>query len=257
MCNYGVQVGISKIKFVKVVLGGIGGISVSLLTSSLMSIPRPTNIDSATKISKKPRSVPATNRDPSCPAIPVGMPDITSLIPAITPSDKSEDSFIVTLSQSPTFRFYSPYRQGIYRFRLLPENKDVSKALYRQDIPIASTGIFTVSLPVIKSLKTKENYFWELEYLCTKDPKATNPMVFGYLYRDQLTASQKQEFNRAKTSTQRIDFYRKNGIWVELLDEIVKSYPQSKTIWQQTLDAEELQSISKQPLLPFDEVTKN
>lgn len=245
---------ISKTKFAKIVIGSIGGISVSLLTSSLVSIPRSINIDSANssiKISKKPRGgVPATRRDPSCPAIPVGMPDITPLIPAIMPSDKSEDSFIVTLSQSPTFRFYSPYQQGIYRFRLLPKNKDVSKALYQQDISIASTGIFTVSLPVIKSLKTKENYFWELEYLCTKDVKASNPIVFGYLYRDQLTASQQQEFSRAKTSAQRIDFYRKNGIWVELLDEIVKSLPQSQIIWQQTLDAEELQSISKKPLLP-------
>ncbi len=244
---------ISKIKLAKIFIGSIGGISISLLTSSLVSIPRPTNSDSANssvKISKKPRSVPATGRDPSCPAIPVGTPDITSLIPAIMPSDKSEDSFIVTLSQSPTFRFYSPYRQGIYRFRLLPENKDVSKAMYQKDIPVASTGIFTVSLPVIKALKTKENYFWELEYICTKDPKASNPIVFGYLYRDQLTTSQKQEFSRTKTSTQRIDFYRKNGIWVELLDEITKAYPQSKTIWQQTLDAEGLQSISKQPLLP-------
>lgn len=247
--------GISKIKFAKIVLGGIGGISVSLLTSSLMSIPRPTNIDSANssvKISKRPTkgNVPATGRDPSCPAISVGMPDITPLTPALTPSDKSEDSVIVTLSQSPTFRFYSPYSKGIYRFRLLPENKDVSKTLYRQDIPIASTGIFTVSLPVIKSLKTEENYLWELEYLCTKDPKVSNPIVFGYLYRDQLTTSQKQEFSRANTSAQRIDFYRKNDLWVELLDEIAKSYPQSQTIWQQTLDAEELQSISKQPLLP-------
>jgi Domain of Unknown Function (DUF928) len=247
-------VGISKIKFAKIVIGGISGVSVSLLTSSLVSIPRSTNIDSdnsSVKISKRPTkgNVPATRRDPSCPAIPVGMPDITPLTPALTPSDKSEDSVIVTLSQSPTFRFYSPYSKGMYRFRLLPENKDVSKALYRQDIPIASTGIFTVSLPVIKSLKAKENYFWELEYLCTKDPKATNPMVFGYLYRDQLTASQKQQFSRANTSAQRIDFYRKNDLWVELLDEIAKSYPQSKTIWQQTLDAEELQSISKEPLL--------
>ncbi len=178
-----------------------------------------------------------------CPALLAGVPDLTALTP-----DKNEDT--VTLSQSPTFRFYSPYPNAKYRFRLFTTNK--RDVLYRKDITGSDKiGIFAVSLKNVAALKTKERYFWELEYFCTNEPQASNPVVFGYLYRDQLTASQKQEFSKASTSTQRIDFYRKNGIWLELLDEIAKSLPQSQTVWQQTLDAEGLQSISKKDILPI------
>ncbi len=188
------------------------------------------------------RSASGTTPRGDCPALLAGVTGLTALTP-----DKNEDT--VTLSQSPTFHFYSPYPSAKYRLRLFAANK--RDVLYRQDIQGPDkTGIFTVSLKNITALKPNERYFWELEYFCSDKPNASNPIVFGYLYRDQLTASQKQEFSRAKTYTQRIDFYRKNGIWVELLDEIAKSYPQSKTIWQQTLDAEGLQSISNQELLP-------
>jgi hypothetical protein len=178
-----------------------------------------------------------------CPTLLAGVTDLTALTP-----DKNEDT--VTLSQSPTFRFYSPYPNAKYRLRLFTANK--KDVLYRQDITgSGKIGIFAVSLKNVAALKTKERYFWELEYFCTNEPQASNPVVFGWLYRDKLTASQKQEFSKANTSIQRINFYRKNGIWLELLDEIAKSLPQSQTIWQQTLDAEGLQSISKKPLLPI------
>ncbi len=176
-----------------------------------------------------------------CPALAAGVTDLTALTP-----DKNED--MVTLSQSPTFRFYSPYVRAKYRFRLFAANK--RDVLYRQDLKGSSkTGIFAVSLKNVTALKAKERYFWELEYFCSDEPDTSNPIVFGYLYRDELTAAQKQEFRRANTSAQRINFYRKNGIWIELLDEIAKSLPQSQIIWQQTLDAEGLQSISEKPLL--------
>jgi hypothetical protein len=179
-----------------------------------------------------------------CPALSAGVPDLTALTP-----DKNEDT--VTLSQSPTFRFYSPYPNAKYRLRLFAMNK--RDLLYRQDLTGSNKiGIFAVSLKNVAALETKERYFWELEYFCSNKPQAANPIVSGYLYRDELTASQKQEFSSANTSAQRIDFYRRNGIWIELLDEIAKSLPQSQTVWQQTLDAEGLQSISKQPLLPTE-----
>ena len=178
-----------------------------------------------------------------CPALIAGVPDLTALTP-----NKNEDT--VTLSQSPTFRFYSPYLSAKYRLRLFTANK--RDVLYRQDIKGSNkTGIFAISLKKVTALKTKERYFWELEYFCSDKPNASNPIIFGWLYRDQLTISQQQELSRAKTSANRIDFYRKNGIWIELLDEIAKSLPQSRIIWQQTLDAEGLQSVSKKPLLPI------
>lgn len=220
----------------------VSGLVISELVGLFASKLQPVN--SQQNIPSLPigRSASGTTPRGDCPALVAGATDLTALTP-----DKNEDT--VTLSQSPTFRFYSPYPSAKYRLRLFAENK--RDVLYRQDIKSTDKiGVFTVSLKNITALKTNERYFWELEYFCSDEPNANNPMVFGYLYRDQLTASQKQEFSRAKTSTQRIDFYRKNGIWVELLDEIAKSYPQSKTIWQQTLDAEELQSISKKPLLP-------
>ena len=183
-----------------------------------------------------------------CPALSAGVSDLTALTP-----DKNEDT--VTLSQSPTFRFYSPYFSAKYRLRLFTANK--RDVLYRQDIKSSNkTGVFGVSLKNVTALKTKERYFWELEYFCSDKPNASNPIIFGWLYRDQLTISQQQELSRAKTSANRIDFYRKNGIWVELLDEIAKSLPQSQIIWQQTLDAEGLQSISRKPILPTKQSTK-
>jgi hypothetical protein len=197
--------------------------------------------------SKKPdtgRTIGLGSRG-DCPAITALTPDLTALTP-----DKNEDT--VTLSQSPTFRFYSPYPNAKYRLRLFSANK--KQMLYRQDITSSNSnklGIFAVTLKNVAALKPKQRYFWELEYFCSNKPQAANPIVFGWLYRDQLTDSQKQEFSKANTSTQRIDFYRKNGIWIELLDEIAKSLPKSQTIWQQTLDAEGLQSISKKPLLPI------
>jgi hypothetical protein len=73
--------------------------------------------------------------------------------------------------------------------------------------------------------------------------------VFGRLYRDRLTTAQQLEFTEITTASDRIAFYQKYGIWSELLDEIAKRLPASQVLWQQTLDAEGLQSVSKQPFL--------
>jgi hypothetical protein len=188
-------------------------------------------------------SVPSTPRNPDCPVIPGGMPTLT----ALTPLD--DQGVTVSLSQNPAFRFYSPYINGKYRFRLLKSQKSQT-ALYTQNITgYDKVGIFTVSLPVLPALQPEEYYFWELEYLCSDKPNATNPTVFGRLYRDRLTVAQQLEFNQITNASDRIAFYQKYGIWSELLDEIAKLLPASQVLWQQTLDAEGLQSVSKQPFL--------
>lgn len=186
---------------------------------------------------------PSTPRDPDCPLTPDGMPTLT----ALTPFD--DQGVTVSLSQNPTFRFYSPYTSQKYRFKILKSPK--SKVPLHTQIVLArsETGVFAVSLPVITAIKPQEYYFWELEYICSNKANANNPIVFGWLYRDRLTNAQALEFHKIEKSDDRIAFYRKYGIWLELLDEIAKLLPTSQTLWQQTLDTEGLQSISKQPIL--------
>jgi len=187
-----------------------------------------------------------TPRDPSCPVTNIPFPYIQSLTPK---ASKGEKSVTVTLSQSPTFYFYSSHLKGKYRFRLLKSQKSRTP-LYSQDIMgFDKVGIFAVSLPVLPAVKPQEYYFWELEYLCSDKPNVSTPMVFGRLYRDRLTTAQKLQFSKLETSSDRLAFYQKYGIWSELLDEIAKLLPTSQLFWQQTLDAEGLQSISKQSVL--------
>ncbi|OIP73944.1 MAG: hypothetical protein AUK48_09735 [Oscillatoriales cyanobacterium CG2_30_44_21] len=176
-----------------------------------------------------------------CPRLPAGVPALTALT--------DESGFTATLSQSPTFRFYTPYAKGKYQFRLR-ESRKSKKLLYSQDITRNDqAGIFTVSLPKINAIKPRINYFWELEYFCNNKPNPDSLIVFDWVYQDQLTASQMAELREAKDSSDRIAFYRKYGIWLELLDEIAKLLPASQTLWRQTLDTEGLQSVSKQPVL--------
>lgn len=197
-------------------------------------------------VDPQPRPTGST-ADPSsrgdCPALLSNAINLT----ALTPLDK--DGVTRTLSQNPTFRFYSPYIEGKYRFRLLKSQKS-RNALYTQNITgYDKAGIFAVSLPILPVIKPEEYYFWELEYLCSDKPNTTNPIVFGRLYRDRLTADQQLEFNQIANSDDRIAFYQKYGIWSELVDEIAKLLPVSQVLWQQTLDAEGLQSISKESVL--------
>lgn len=222
-----------------------GGISILALTICLSSIPQisyaadPEDGNSAGGRSTTPR-------DPSCPVTNIQFPYIQSLTPK---APKGEKSVTVTLSQSPTFYFYSSHLKGKYRFRLLKSQKSRTP-LYSRDITgYNQVGIFFVSLPVLTAIKPEEYYFWELEYLCSDQPNADNPIVFGRLYRDRLTAAQELEFSKITTTRDRITFYQKYGIWSELLDEIAKLLPASQVLWQQTLDAEGLQSVSKQPFL--------
>ena len=196
----------------------------------------------ATRRTPKGRT-PATPRNPDCPLIPDGMPTLT----ALTPLDAQ--GVTVSLSQNPTFRFYSPYTKQKYRFRILKSPKS-QVPLHTQIITAQNkAGVFAISLPVINAIKPQEYYFWELEYICPDKANADNPIVFGLLYRDRLTNAQKLEFDKIKNSSDRIAFYRKYDIWLELLDEIAKSLPQSQILWQQVLEAEGLQSVSKKTLL--------
>ena len=177
-----------------------------------------------------------------CPVLPAGVPQLTALT--------TKNGQTATLSQSPIFRFYTPYAKGKYQFRLRDSHKS-NTLIYRQDIVRTDkAGIFTVYLPVIAAMKPRTNYLWELEYFCSNKLNSDSLIVFDWVYQDQLTPSQMAELRQAKNSSDRIAFYRKYGIWLELLDEIAKLLPESQVLWQQTLDAEGLQSISKKPLLP-------
>jgi len=188
---------------------------------------------------------PSTRGD--CPVLSGNAVNLTALTPH--PQGKVTVTVTVTLSQNPTFRFYSPYIRGKYRFRILEERQS-RDALYTQDITgYDKAGIFAVSLPVLSQIQPKEYYFWDLEYLCSNKPNATNPMVYGLLYRDRLTTAQQLEFNKIRTDQDRIIFYENHGIWSERLDEIVRLLPVSQLLWQKTLEAEGLQSVAKASVL--------
>jgi hypothetical protein len=177
-----------------------------------------------------------------------GVPQLTALT--------TKNGQTATLSQSPTFRFYTPYAKGRYQFRLRDSRKS-NTLIYRQDIVRTDkAGIFTVYLPVIGAMKPRTNYLWELEYFCSNKPNSDNQIVYDWVYQEQLTVTQTLELRNTKTTSDRIAFYRKYGIWLELLDEIAKSLPKSQELWQQVLTNEGLQSIVSQPVLNLHSSTK-
>lgn len=239
----------TAIKFICVISTSVGALVGSLQSVSSQPITSPYIISQSPEKPQPPTGRTASTTDRGdCPAIPKGTPALT----ALTPLDAQ--GVTTTLSQSPTFRFYSPYSQSKYRFKLYTLDKK-EPPLHSQDITLkSSAGIFAVSLPTVNAIKPQGYYFWELEYLCTE--KGSNPVVFGKLYRDQLTSSQKRDFIKAKTPMERIRFYQENGIWLEMLDEIAKSLPTTRNLWQKTLDAEILQSISNKPMIPVNSSTK-
>ncbi|ELS34164.1 MULTISPECIES: DUF928 domain-containing protein [Pseudanabaena] len=183
-----------------------------------------------------------------CPILVAGVPQLTALT--------AKNGQTATLSQSPVFRFYTPYAKGNYQFRLSKSRKS-NTLIYSQNIARTDqAGIFTVSLPVIDEIKPRVNYFWELEYFCSNKPNPDSRIVNGWVYQDRLTPEQMLELNNATTTSDRIIFYQKYGIWLELLDEIAKSLPQNQSLWQQVLTNEGLGSIINQPIFKPQSLVK-
>lgn len=200
---------------------------------------------------KQPRGQrPWIDRDPECPKIPKNQPVLTALTPLLDQYDQDGIGDTLTLSQNPSFYFYSPYTTGKYRFRLLASAK-AETAIHSQIINTSDrSGILTVALPTLP-IQQDQRYFWELEYVCSAKPNASRQTLYGYLYRLKLPPAQRLELSRAKTASDRLAFYQKYGIWSELLTEIAKAMPTSKSLWQKVLDSQGLEAISQQPLLPL------
>lgn len=221
----------------------VGGTGTNAIAQSVPSSSEPQP--------RRPRGQkPWIPRDPECPQIAKGQPVLTALTPLLDRYDQDDIGDTITLAQNPTFYFYSPYTTGKYRFRLLASSK-AEDAIYSQIINTSDrTGIFAVSLPILP-IQQEQRYFWELEYVCSPKPNASRQTLYGYLYRLKLPAAQSLELSRAKTTSDRLAFYQKYGIWSELLTEIVQTMPTSQSIWQKVLDAQGLEAISQQPLLLF------
>jgi hypothetical protein len=171
---------------------------------------------------KRPRTVPKTvrPRDPriaggsrgQCPAVDRGLT-------AIVPLAEAE-----TLSDRPTFWFYSPYN-GVNlsaKFTIQQNGKPIAEAI---TIPLPTTpGLMRVSLPESMTLQLNQSYQWFVSIDCNaSQPNLKNapqpPIELeGRVRRVTLSLPNSQKLTQlTPNSREQAEFYITNLLWLEAI----------------------------------------
>lgn len=172
---------------------------------------------------------------------PLSSNDATNPANGIPPR---EIVFGQTLSDRPTFWFYSPYKLDQSRsaqFRLSRINSGSNKPdpLISNPTPIMTQkpGLFAVTLPAGLSLQVGQSYRWSLTIRCGSEPSV---LMSGMIQRVSLPTV------AAKGSRDELLFYIDNNLWYDALNLAATD----RRHWKSLLEMVDLLDVADPRLFP-------
>ncbi|MGF1675310.1 MAG: DUF928 domain-containing protein [Rivularia sp. (in: cyanobacteria)] len=174
---------------------------------------------------------------------------LTALIP--------ENEVGKVMEANPTFWLFIPYQAS-----KIPINgefvlqDEAHNNVYQTDLSIdQGEGIYSISLPLEKSLKTDKTYQWYFKLYCKPD-KSSNPIyVRGWVERVAIEPLQQKQLIATYSPEQRFAFYVQNDIWYSALTELAqlkKANPDNRILakyWLQLLNNIGLKELSNKPII--------
>ncbi|NJM18252.1 MAG: DUF928 domain-containing protein [Richelia sp. RM2_1_2] len=158
---------------------------------------------------------------------------------------------------NPTFWLFIPYQASE-----IPINgefvlqNETHNNVYQTDLSIdKGEGIYSISLPLEKSLETDKIYQWYFKLYCKPDKSSIPIYVRGWVQRVALEPLQQKQLIATYSPEQRFAFYIQNDIWYSALTELVKlkqANPKNQMIakyWLQLLNSVGLQELSNKPIV--------
>lgn len=157
-----------------------------------------------------------------------------------------------TASKHPTFAWflYSPHRTEFRLFEFDPSGEP--KKLGKPIIRAVSKGINTYSLPENQpGLAVGKKYLWQVSISC---PNGVLVQRAEFMVV-QSSSNTKSNLPKITNNSQQVDFYARQGLWYEALEEALKLVPKGKlgevgsTLVQSLAQSEEQTRQSKEPEL--------
>ncbi len=172
-------------------------------------------------------------------------PPLTALIPGT--------NFGQTISERPTFWFYLPYRPNLktpVNFKL---TNTENKVVYQSKFLLTNTpGIVGITLPAnAPDIEVNKIYEWNLYFSCNPQNKLDIERVYGAVQRVKLPSTVKEDLEKIK-GRERIIFYANQGLWYEMLTELIALRSQNPQDPQLAKDWQEL--LNQSPEIELDKI---
>ncbi len=197
---------------------------------------------------KRPLKVPKTvrTRDPriaggsrgQCPSVETG---VTAIVPL---------SEAKTLSDRPTFWFYSPYNGTNLsaKFTLQQNGKPIANAI---TVPLPQTsGLLNIALPESTPLQVNQSYQWFLSIDCstskTDAKNAPQPPIEleGSLRRVTLDSTNSHKLAQIPAnSREQVEFYISNNLWLDAINTTIDR--RQATEWERLMQLVNLTELEK------------
>ncbi|MBE9216487.1 DUF928 domain-containing protein [Plectonema cf. radiosum LEGE 06105] len=181
-----------------------------------------------------------------CPATNI---PLTALIP--------ENKVGKVVEANPTFWLFIPYQPSKIPINgefVLQDEADNN--VYQTDLSIdKGEGIYSISLPVEKSLETDKIYQWYFKLYCKPDKSSIPIYVRGWVQRVALQPLQQKQLIANYSPEQRFAFYVENDIWYSALTELAQlkqANPDNRILakyWLQLLNNIDLKELSNKPII--------
>lgn len=174
-----------------------------------------------------------------------------------------EDSFSLTLSQSPVFFWYVPPNQGQSAEFALLEPKDPNDplsedyTLFKIVLPLSQKGgLMSYRLPAAITnlvMQPEKTYRWQFSIICDRNDPSQNPLREGFIRQAQPPQSL-QNTLRSTPAEQRSSVLAQNGIWQDALTTLAQQVcaangpAAARQRWQALLASVNLEAYSTVPL---------
>lgn len=166
----------------------------------------------------------------------------------------SNNNIGTTLSPSPAIFVYVPQTNNKKGEFIITEGNET---VYNSTIELPSqAGIIQLDIPrdsSVSGLKAGQDYKWTFTIVCNPQNRSEDEYVSGYVKR--IDNSQLEAEIQQIPTDERLDFYAREGIWLETVNTIVQmrqNNPQDSALvadWQNLLESVGLGDVASQPLI--------
>lgn len=230
-------------------------VSISIALASIVAISTINNLNPATADSDNTHTenpgAPDNRRSAGtrsdCISANNQIEELVSLMP-------SKNNIGTTLSPYPTIFVYVPQTNNRKGEFIITEG---NTTVYSSTTELSSqAGIINLDIPRdsnVFELGAGRDYKWTFAIVCNPQNRSEDEYVSGYVRR--IDNPQLEEKIQQVPTDERLDFYAREGIWLETITTIVQmrqNNPQDSALandWQSLLESVGLEDIASQPLI--------